>query len=181
VGPAVFKTVEGAMSPLAGSIPVRLRSRGLPLRAPSPQVGGDGQPAVEARPRGATSRSTTHTRIEHRDPLGSAVPLSAPHARRCTTRRHGRGCANRQGRGRVVGQVWPGRGRCIPSASRAWHRSSRVPLTDGRTIREAAAAARVARSLGRGRRVVSCSADKAVRGRDAGELWRGRHAPFQEG
>ena len=31
VGPAVFKTVEGATSSLAGSIPVRLRSiRGIP-------------------------------------------------------------------------------------------------------------------------------------------------------
>jgi len=58
VGPAVFKTDEGAMSSLAGSIPVRLRSaspatdrRRLPL-SPRPETGED----VPEPPRGLHGR-----------------------------------------------------------------------------------------------------------------------------
>ena len=63
VGPAVFKTVEGVTSPLAGSIPVRLRQRswGKGFRLPvfdSDRVPGVGRPQPGADPVPKTHLST---------------------------------------------------------------------------------------------------------------------------
>jgi hypothetical protein len=48
VGLAVFKTVEGATSPLAGSIPVRLRSR-YPLEIESAMVAAHRSTSSQSR------------------------------------------------------------------------------------------------------------------------------------